>query len=77
MRKNVNIGNWRLAWIENAEVCSRNIQLKRAKDVKKGGYRVIDATVPGSYEIDFMREGLLKDVYMGANSVDTQRYENF
>ena len=76
MRKNVNIGNWRLAWVDNATLCEKAIDFKRAKDVKKGGCRVIDATVPGGFEIDFMREGLLDDIYMGTNTLQTQKYEN-
>lgn len=76
MRKNVNIGNWSLAWVDNATLCEKAIDFKRAKDVKKGGCRVIDATVPGGFEIDFMREGLLDDIYMGTNTLQTQKYEN-
>ena len=76
MRKNVNIENWRLAWMENATVRDNALNFTCAADIEKNGCRVIDATVPGSYEIDFMREGLLDDVYMGTNTVQTQRYEN-
>lgn len=76
MRKNVNIGNWRLAWMENAAARDNAVEFKCAADIEKGGCRVIEATVPSSYEIDFMREGLLDDLYMGTNIVQTQRMEN-
>lgn len=76
MRKKVSIGNWRLAWLENATVRENAVNFKSGADVEKGGCRVIDATVPGSYEIDFVREGLLDDLYAGTNIIKTQRYEN-
>ena len=62
--------------MENSNVRDNAVDFKCAADIEKGGCRVIEATVPGSYEIDFMREGLLDDVYMGTNTVQTQRYEN-
>ncbi len=76
MKKTVLIENWRLTWIENADVRKHAIELKTCADVAKSGYKSIEATVPGNVEIDFMREGLLEDIYMGANSVHTQKLEN-
>lgn len=76
MKKKVTVGDWQLAWVENATLREKGIEFKRAGDVKKAGRRIIQATVPGNYEIDFMREGLLDDIYMGANTVQTQKYEN-
>ena len=76
MKNTVRIDKWQLAWIENATVNKKAISLKTPKDVKKGKYQTIQATVPGNFELDFMREGLLDDVYMGENSVQTQKLEN-
>ena len=76
MKNTIRIDNWKLAWIENATVVKNAISLKTPKEVKKGKYKTITASVPGNFELDFMREGLLEDVYMGANSVKTQKLEN-
>ena len=76
MKNSIRIDNWQLAWIENATVNKKAISLKTPKDVKKGKYKSIKASVPGNFELDFMREGLLDDVYMGTNSVQTQKLEN-
>ena len=76
MKNTLRIENWQLAWIENAMVNKKGISLKTPKDVRKGNYKTITASVPGNFELDFMREGLLDDVYMGMNSVQTQKFEN-
>ena len=76
MRKKVNLENWRLAWVENATLRQEKIALKTGADVRAYGCKTIDATVPGNFEIDFMREGLLDDIYMGTNTLQTQKLEN-
>ena len=76
MRKNLFIENWQMAYLENAKVNQENIVLTTPEEVKASNYPIIKASVPGNYEIDFMREGLLDDVYMGTNSIKTQRLEN-
>ena len=76
MKESVKIGDWSLAYIPNKQVKSENVVLTTPSEVKVGGYPTIRASVPGNYELDFMREGLLDDVYVGANSVKTQAFEN-
>ena len=76
MKKQVNIGNWRLAWLPNAQVNGENIRLTTPADVEKGGYQTITANVPGNFELDFMREGLMDDIYFGDNTVKAQKNEN-
>ena len=76
MKESIKIENWKLAWIPNAEVCKKGICLTTPCEVENSGYKWIEASVPGNFELDFMREGLLDDVYVGANSVKTQRLEN-
>ena len=76
MKSNISIKDWQLSWIENAVVVKNEICIKTPNDIKGGEYPTIQATVPGNFELDFMRKGLLDDVYMGANSVKTQKLEN-
>ena len=75
MRKNINIENWQLAWVENATLRQNGLDFKTAGDLTAYGCKIIPATVPGNFEIDFMREGLLPDIYMGADTLETQKYE--
>ena len=76
MKKEICIDGWKLAWLQNSEVKASTVVLKTPTDVKKGGYKTIDASVPGNFELDFMREGLMDDIYMGVNSVEAQKNEN-
>ncbi len=76
MKESIRIENWRLAWLENAKVVGEGIALKTPSDVCEGKYKTISASVPGNFELDFMREGLLDDVYMGTNTVKAQALEN-
>ena len=76
MKKSICIDNWQLAWVENKELKERDVRLTTSADVEASGYKIIKASVPGNFELDFMREGLLEDVYYGTNSVKTQALEN-
>ena len=76
MKSSISIKDWQLSWIENAVFVKNEISIKTPEDISAGNYPTIQATVPGNFELDFMREGLLDDVYMGANSVKTQKLEN-
>ncbi len=76
MRDFVNLNNWKLCFAENSKVERDGIVLKTVQDAKESGLKTLDATVPGCYELDFMREGLLGDVYVGTNCLDTQKLEN-
>ena len=76
MERSVLVEGWRLAWKENAKVCAEGFAPKTVQEVEDSGLRILQATVPGSYELDFMREGILEDVYFGANVLETQKLEN-
>ena len=76
MKHSIAIGNWSLAWIENAQVKAERVCLKTPEDIKNGCYRTIKASVPGNFELDFMREGMIDDIYWGQNTVKAQRFEN-
>ena len=72
----VNLNDWKLCWAENKKVKAENIEFKRPSDVLNSGLKIINASVPGNVELDFMREGLLGDVYVGTNAIKTQELEN-
>ena len=76
MKQSIQINNWKLSWLENSKVRCEHVCIKTPADVIAAGYRMIQASVPGNFELDFMREGILDDVYWGTNTVKTQRLEN-
>ena len=76
MRHSISVGDWRLSWVPNRELAASGASPKTAREVEASGRRIIEATVPGNYELDFLREGLLDDLYYGQNCLKTQGYEN-
>ena len=75
MKQSVTISDWKLAWIENAKVKGDCISLKTPADVVSGGYRTILASVPGNFELDFIREGIIEDEKI-KNIIDTKHKNN-
>ena len=76
MKKETVIKGWQLSYAENARVRRDGITVSSALDLEKYGLPSMVATVPGAFELDFMREGLLPDIYYGIGSTVTQKYEN-
>lgn len=76
MKDGINIGDWSLAYQTNEELQERNSILKTISDVKLFGLKCLSADIPGNFELDLMREGILEDVYYGTNCVKTQDLEN-
>ena len=76
MKKETSINGWQLSYVENSRVRREGISISRASDLAAYGLTSITATVPGAFELDFMREGLLPDIYFGTGSIETQKYEN-
>ena len=58
MRK-IFIENWRLAFVPNQQAVKDGVAFKTPQEVENSGLQVIQATVPGNYEMDFMRENTL------------------
>lgn len=65
---------WRLAYCENQDC--RHLVVRSQKDIDRFGFPVIDAEVPGNFELDMMRAGLLPDLYYSENTLLAQRLEN-
>ena len=76
MKEQILIQDWKLSWIANAALKEADADPRTPAAVAACGLPVIDATVPGNVELDFMREGILDDIYMGTNSIQTQAFEN-
>ena len=76
MNRSVPVAGWSLAIIPNKTVRQEKIELVTADAVRKNPYGVIPAQVPGNFELDMMRAGLLPDLYYGSNILRAQELEN-
>lgn len=72
----INVQNWKLCYIENKEVKTKNLNLSSIKAITTSGYSIIEASVPGNFELDLMREKIIDDLYFGTNIINAQKLEN-
>ncbi len=71
-------GEWTLYYEENSKIksllaqngplCERRLQGLRLKS--------IPAVVPGNFELDMQRAGLIEEPFYGCNTIELQKYEN-
>lgn len=76
MKGSVEITAWSVAIIPNKTVVDEIINYKTAAEVLNNPYGVIPAAVPGNFELDMMRAGLLPDLYYADNVLKAQELEN-
>jgi len=72
----IELKNWQLITLPNALVKEQNITAMSAEELLSAGHKAIRATVPGNFELDLMREGLISDLYFGTNILEAQKLEN-
>lgn len=65
---------WFLGYEENQKCMNWNPA--SIEEIKKSGMKIIKACVPGNVEIDFMREGLIDDLYFSCNVLQARNLEN-
>ncbi len=69
-------GNWRL-YIEEHSKCSSFSNAVTDEDALKAkGLESISGTVPGNFELDMQRAGLIPDPFFGKNPLELRKYEN-
>ena len=69
-------GKWSLYIVPNKEVKKLGLIGKTENELKAAGISRIDGSVPGNFELDMMREGLLPDLFFGENPLLAQKLEN-
>ena len=69
-------GEWLLFYEENRLV-KKDTQWNTISALKASGFRAVGAKVPGNFEIDFERAGVIEDVFFGLNPLDAQKRENY
>ena len=58
-------GKWSLYIAPNKEVKKLGLVGRTENELKEAGLSCIDGTVPGNFELDMMREGLIPDLFYG------------
>ncbi len=76
MKQAVALKNWQVALVPHSCVVRNEFCAKTEKEIRAGGYPILDAAVPGCMELDLMRAGLMEDLYYGDNILQAQRLEN-
>ena len=69
-------GEWRLYIAENKECKSFADKLCSEEEVVKYKFTQISGSVPGNFELDMHRAGLIGDPYYGSNPLEIQKLEN-
>ncbi len=73
----IQINNWRLAFMQNSEYMSSDFEPSTIKDIEKEKLEILEATVPGNFELDFIKaKKLPEDIYFGTNILEVQKLES-
>ena len=69
-------GTWKCACIGHNDQLKKKLVIHSAEDVAAAGLDVIDATVPGNFELDLYNAGKIEDPYFADNVYSMQDFEN-
>ncbi len=69
-------GSWKLFYAENRNVKKMRECITTTADAQRLIYSSVDAVVPGNFERDLERAGLIGDPYFGMNTLEVQKLEN-
>ena len=65
---------WKLAYAPNYKY--KDKKYVTIDELYKAGFEIIDASVPGNFEIDLMKAGKIDDLYYSTNALKAQQLEN-
>lgn len=75
--KKIKIENWQLGFVPHSEFKKLNSNPQTVKDISDFNIKTVKATVPGNFELDFIKAGLLpEDIYFGTNILKVQELES-
>ena len=69
-------GGWKLRYVENKRFRKENKDISTIAALKLTGWQSVDAVVPGNFELDFERAGLISDPFFGCNTIENEKFEN-
>lgn len=68
-------GEWKLVYAPNSCVKTDDYYLNTVLSIKASGYKSVDAIVPGNFELDLYRAGIIGDPYYATNTLEIQKLE--
>ena len=68
-------GDWELFYAENKELPS-DVSYRTIAALRLSTFSHVPAKVPGNFELDLMRAGIIEDVFFGENPLLAQKREN-
>ena len=69
-------GTWTMFYAENRNVKKIKEDITTTADAKRLIYSAVEGTVPGNFELDLHKAGLIGDPYFGMNTLEMQKLEN-
>lgn len=69
-------GEWTLFYEENYKL-PKNTEYTLFDNLEESKFNSVSATVPGNFEIDLEKAGIIDDIFFGTNPIDAQRRENY
>ncbi len=69
-------GRWQLFYEENYKCAEKAHLFTDIDSLRNSNFKKIDADVPGNFELDLMREGIIADLFMGKNVLAARNLEN-
>lgn len=69
-------GMWKLYIVTNKKYRELLSNVTKEKQLSKNGIKAIKATVPGNFELDMQKAGLIDDLYFDDNILDELKLEN-
>lgn len=70
-------GIWKLFYAPNEKVAGRTAALTTQAALEQAGLDVIDAKVPGNFELALLEQGLIDDPFVGLNVLKMQEFESY
>lgn len=69
-------GIWDLYIAENKNVFANDNEIQNVAAISQLNCTCIKGSVPGNFELDLERDGLIKEIFLGTNSLGLQELEN-
>lgn len=73
--RTVRVEDWKMAIVPNGDV-KNGFHAERIGELMLSDKKIIPAEVPGNFELDLVREGLLEEPYYGENVLALQKLEH-
>ena len=75
MKNSQKIDRWQLALVPHNEVIG-GFHAETVEALLSSGKTILNAEVPGNFELDLLRAGLIDDPYYGDNAIKMQKLEH-